>query len=143
MENCKEAEETGEEPQFTAPASYDSVGPLSLAVKVTCGLAPCPSLHPTFNLSQVLKGLSWAESCSVPRGHWSSLAQGLPALSPEPLSLQACQVLVCPIQQRTVEHWDLGQGPLPEGNFLGLHPPLHVTEYVLQAGPGCLLPNFS
>ena len=51
MENCKEAEETGEEPQFTAPASYDSVGPLSLAVKVTCGLAPCPSLHPTFNLS--------------------------------------------------------------------------------------------
>lgn len=39
-----------------------------------------------------------------------------------PLSLQACQVLVCPIQQRTVEHWDLGQGRLPEGNFLGLYP---------------------
>ena len=101
-------------PTSGPPASYNSVGPLSVAVKVTCGLAPCPSFHPAFNLSHVLKGLGWAESYSVP-GPFLLSVQNL-------LSLQACQVLVCPIQQRTVEHWDLGQGPLPEGNFLGLYP---------------------
>lgn len=63
-------------PSSGPPASYNSVGPLSVAVKVTCGLAPCPPLHPAFNLSHVLNGLGWAESCSVPHGHWSSLAQG-------------------------------------------------------------------
>lgn len=101
-------------PSSGPPASYNSVGPLSVAVKVTCGLARCPSLHPAFNLSHVLKGLGWAESYSV-LGPFLLSVQN-------PLSLQAWQVLVCPIQQRTVEHWDLGQEPLPEGNFLGLYP---------------------